>query len=227
MIYGHATSVHDISVSLPKPQMSPLRTSEKWRVEGDYFEGCNCESTCPCIFLANPDHGDCQLTIGWHIDKGFYNSTSLDGLNVVGIFHTPGNMAKGPKWKAAIYLDERAGTEQSEALDKIFSGKAGGFPAVVAGFVGSVMGIKKSRIGFSVEGKRRHLSIPSVLELDAEAMSGSDTSRVPQVTNPALYAAPGFDPIIARSNKYTYHDHGLHWDNSGKNSFYSRFSYSP
>ena len=34
-----------------------------------------------------------------------------------------------------------------------------------------------------------------------------------------------FDPVIARSTRYTLKDHGMEWDNSGKNAFYSRFAY--
>lgn len=204
-----------------------MTTSGKWKITGDYFEACNCWSTCPCIFLADPDQGDCQLAIAWHIDKGAYDSTSLDGLNAVGIFHAPGNMVKGPKWKAAIYLDDRATAQQSEILERIFSGNSGGFPKVVAGFVGSTMGTRKAKIEFTVDGKRRNLRIPDILELDAEALTGGDASKASQVTNPALYGSPGFDPVIARSSKYNYHDHGLNWDNSGKNSFYSRFEYMP
>jgi len=33
---------------------------------------------------------------------------NFDGLNVVGFFHSPGNMQTGPKWDAALYIDERA-----------------------------------------------------------------------------------------------------------------------
>lgn len=204
-----------------------MGASGKWKVEGDYFEGCNCESMCPCIFLADPDRGDCQLTIAWHIEKGDFDSTPLDGLNAVEVFHAPGNMVKGPKWKAALYFDQRATPQQAEALNMIFSGKAGGFPAIVAGFVGNMMGTRKTRIEFVVDGKKRRLYVPDVLELDAEGLSGSDAGKVSTITNPALYAAPGFDPVIARSNKYTFRDHGMSWDNSGKNSFYSRFSYAP
>ena len=25
-----------------------------WRLEGDYFDGCNCKSICPCIFALDP-----------------------------------------------------------------------------------------------------------------------------------------------------------------------------
>jgi hypothetical protein len=198
-----------------------------WKVEGDYFEGCNCQSICPCIFLADPDEDDCQLTIGWHIQKGHYGSTRLDGLNVAGIFHAPGNMVTGPKWRAALYLDEHASKEQAEALGKIFSGQGGGFLTNVAAFIGEVMGVRAARIQFGVEGKRRWMRIPNVLDLEVEAVKGGNPDKEARVTNPALYGAVGFDPIISRSTRYTYHDHGFEWDNTGKNGFYSSFSYAP
>ena len=204
-----------------------MSTTMPWKVEGDYFEGCNCKSICPCIFLADPDEGECQLTIGWHIQKGYYGSSNLDGLNIVGIFQTPGNMVTGPKWKAALYLDERASKEQAEALGKIFSGQAGGFLANVSAFIGEVMGVRSTSIQFGVDGKRRWMRIPSVLDLEVEGVKGGDPNKEARVINPALYAAVGFDPVISRSTKYTYHDHGLEWDNAGKNGFYSRFAYVP
>ena len=52
--------------------------SSDWMLEGDYFEGCNCNSVCPCIFLQDPDEGYCNLTIAWHIEKGHYGAVELD-----------------------------------------------------------------------------------------------------------------------------------------------------
>lgn len=203
-----------------------MSTTKSWNVEGDYFEACSCESTCPCIFLADPSQGDCELTIAWHIDKGHYGQTTLDGLNVVGIFYAPGNMVSGPRWRAALYLDERASQDQAEALVKIFSGQAGGFLADIAALIGEVMGVRSAPIHFEVDGRKRRLRIPAALQLEIEGLKGGDPDRESKVTNPALYGAPGFDPIIARSTKYTCTDHGFAWDNSGKNAFYSRFAYS-
>lgn len=40
-----------------------MTTTPSWTIEGDYFEACNCESTCPCIFLVDPSHGECQLPL--------------------------------------------------------------------------------------------------------------------------------------------------------------------
>ena len=207
--------------------MSTVSAGTSWKVEGDYFEACNCESICPCIFLNDPSHGDCKLAIAWHIERGHFGSTRLDGLNAVGIFYTPGNMVKGPKWRAALYLDQRASQDQAEALGKIFSGQAGGFLANVAALIGEVVGVRAVPIEFAVDGKRRRLRIPGVLQLDIEGVTGADPNRESLVTNPALYGAMGSDPVIAHSTKYAYQDHGMVWDNSGKNSFYSRFTYAP
>jgi len=177
--------------------------------------------------MGDPDNGDCQHTIAWHIQKGQYGQTRLDGLNAAGVFHTPGNMFTGPKWKAAIYLDEQASSEQADALGKIFSGQAGGFLAKVGSLIGEVLGVRRASIQFGVDGKRRWLRIPNSLELEIEGLAGSDPNRESLIINPAIAVSPGFDPVISHSTKYTYHDHGLEWDNSNKNAFYSKFSYAP
>jgi hypothetical protein len=39
------------------------------------------------------------------------------------------------------------------------------------------------------------------------------------VVNLGFTIAPGYDPIIARSTKHTYNDHGFEWDNSGRMDF--------
>jgi hypothetical protein len=201
--------------------------SHNWKLEGDYFEGCNCDSICPCLFLSDPDQGFCNVTVAWHVEKGHYNDTQLDGLNAVGVFVAPGNMFTGPKWKAALYLDNVASQEQTDALSKIFSGQSGGFFAVAANFIGEMLGVKSAPITFGIEGKRRWLHIPEYLNLEIEAIKGGDQNKDSLVTNPAFTVAPGYDPVISRSTKHSYKDHGLEWDSSGKNGFYSKFSYGP
>jgi hypothetical protein len=200
-----------------------------WNLEGDYFEGCNCNSICPCIFMADPDEGNCHVTAAWHIQKGNYenNKINLNGLNVVAVFNTPGNMWTGPKWKAALYIDERASAEQNEALTKIYSGQVGGFFAAAANFIGEMLGIKSVPIEFGIDGKRRWLRIKNSLELEIEGVSGADPNKESCVVNPAVSTVPGADLIIARSSKYNYNDHGFEWNNSGKNGFFCRFSYAP
>lgn len=196
-----------------------------WKIEGDYFEACNCDIVCPCVFLGNPDQGECNLTVAWHINKGHFSNTTLDGLNVVGVFHTPGNMLTGPKWKAALYLDEHASKEQADALGKIYSGQAGGFFG--ASRIGEMAGVKSAPIKFEVDGKRRTLQIPSIMDLGLEGIEGGDKSKEVTLSNTPMGVVHGFPTIVAKSTKNGYHDHGMSWDNSGKNGFYSKFAYAP
>jgi hypothetical protein len=50
-----------------------------WRLEGDYFDGCNCKSICPCVFMLDPTEGDCKAVGAWHIEKGHFS----DGNNTI------------------------------------------------------------------------------------------------------------------------------------------------
>ena len=202
-------------------------TGKNWKLEGDYFEACNCDTVCPCVFLGDPDQGECDVTIAWHIANGHFDDLSLAGLNVVAVFHTPGNMWTGPKWKAALYLDERATNEQADALGKIYSGKSGGFFGALAGLIGELAGVRSVPINFELDGKRRTLRIPSAIDLTIEGMEGADKSNDVTVSNTPMQVAPGFASIVAKSTKNSYNDHGMEWNNSGKNGFYSRFAYSP
>lgn len=223
--------------------MNTNESSPDWRLEGDYFDGCNCKSICPCIFALDPTEGDCKGLAAWHIEKGYFtnwtnsdrnsntsnNSINLANLNVVISVRAPGNMLTGSKWKIALYLDEKANNDQKEALTKIFTGQVGGeFFAEMLSRAGEILGTRSVPIEFNIKGKkRRKIKIPSIAEMEIEGLAGSNPDIEPKVVNPAFSNTPGIDPIIARSTRHTYNDHGLEWDNSGKNAFYSRFAYGP
>jgi hypothetical protein len=201
--------------------------SSSWKLEGDYFEGCNCDVICPCIFKGDPDEGNCNLTSAWHIQNGNYDKINVDKLNVVCLFHTPGNMLTGPKWKAALYIDERATKEQADSLTKIFSGQEGGIFAILAtNFIGELLGVKSASIEFGIDGKRRWLHIEDSMELGIEGVIGGDENQESRIVNQAFSAVPGSDLVVARTTKYRYDDYGMKWDNSGKNGFYCKFRYS-
>ncbi|MFP6650784.1 MAG: DUF1326 domain-containing protein, partial [Dehalococcoidia bacterium] len=59
-----------------------MTTATKWSISGTYFEACNCEIACPCVFLSAPTDEDCTVLIAWHIESGSFGDTALDGLNV-------------------------------------------------------------------------------------------------------------------------------------------------
>jgi len=40
-----------------------------WQLKGVYFEACNCDVPCPCVFLSAPTAGQCTVLVGWHIES--------------------------------------------------------------------------------------------------------------------------------------------------------------
>ena len=73
-------------------------SSESWRIDGDYFESCNCELLCPCLLSsaqARPTEGHCDVVLGIRIAQGNYGAVDISGLNAVQAMMTPGAMAKG------------------------------------------------------------------------------------------------------------------------------------
>lgn len=197
--------------------------SAPWTLTGTYFEACNCDVACPCVFLSAPTTGECTVLIGWHIDKGSSANVALNGLNVALAVYSPGHMLT-TKWKAALYLDDKASEAQKAALMQIFTGQAGGHPAVLVSFVGEVLGIKSVGIDYHAEGKRRSLKIADVVDAEIEAISGAGGADV-TISGHPLAVAPGYTATVAKSKQLSYHDHGLQWEISEKTGFFSPFAY--
>ena len=163
------------------------------------------------------------MLLAWHIDKGKYDDTSLDGLNVALAIHSPGNMFK-VKWDVALYLDEKAVPKQREALTSIYAGKVGGEPAALGPFINKVLGVKSAHIEFNLKGKERSMKIPGVAEMAVVALEGQGGKEV-VLENIPFTAVPNQHTVVAKSKKLSFHDHGMNWEISGKNGYYSPFSY--
>ena len=193
-----------------------------WSCKGTYFESCNCEAACPCVFLSPPTEGECTVLIGWHIDQGADGAVALDGLNVAFAVHAPGTMHQ-TRWQVAIYLDGRATEQQRGALLRIFGGQAGGHPAVLASFVGEVLGVASVPITFEAAGKSYSLEIPAIASVAIEPIEGP--AGPVQIQGHPLCIAPGFPATVARSKRLRYTDHGKSWSLSGRNGLFSPFAY--
>ena len=204
-------------------------TQTRWQIAGDYFENCNCDVVCPCLFSTNapltskPTTGACELPIAFHINSGSYGNVTLDGLNVVMIARSPGRMGEG-NWSVALYLDERANEQQRQALEAIFSGSAGGPLGALAPLISTVLGAKSVPIIYQIEGKRRSVEIPNIMHLAVQPLPSLD----PNNEIWALNAHP-FSPKLAMAvgdQNSTWADYGMNWDNSGKNGHYASINWS-
>ena len=194
-----------------------------WSLKGTYFESCNCDVVCPCLFLSDPTEGECTALVGWHIEEGTDEDVSLSGLNVALAVHSPGNMAQN-QWKVAVYVDEQASEAQNGSLMRIFGGQAGGHPARLATHIGEIVGVKNVPIDFSVKNGKYSLKIPEIADVEINQFTGQGDGPVTVAGHP-LCIAPGFPATVAKSEKMTYTDHGKSWELSDKTGIFSPFAY--
>jgi hypothetical protein len=202
----------------------------QWRFTGDYFENCNCSVVCPCLvskaapLTSRPTEGVCDVVAIFHIERGNFGDVSLDGLNVAVAIHTPGPMGEG-NWSVGAYIDERANDKQTEALGAIFTGAVGGPMATFAPLISTNLGAKKVPISYRIAGKSRSAEIPGILHMAVDPVptlhpSGEMWANTGHPISPDKLA---FAMGVAGS---TFTDHGMRWDNSGKNGHYAPISWS-
>ena len=97
-----------------------------WRMKGEYLKNCNCLASCPCDTEGFPSpNKNCEGMAAMHITEGDFNGIKLDGLHWAGVVYWPGAMHEG-NGSIQPLIDERASTEQRDALLQIMSGKNGG-----------------------------------------------------------------------------------------------------
>ena len=152
----------------------------KWSLDGDWFDVCKCEIPCPCHFGQAPTYGDCLGVLAWHINEGHYGDLKLNGLNYVMVGGFKGNLRTGPTDVAmAFFIDERADNRQREAMQTIFSGKAGGAAAEFGKMLGAgeIRGGEFARINFE---RAKDLAYWSV------EVPGKVSARVDALTGPLV-----------------------------------------
>lgn len=162
-----------------------------WWMKGDWFDVCSCNVPCPCGFAQAPTNNRCEGIMAYHVREGAYGEVRVDGLNVIAIVAFEGNAwAKENPVSIGIFMDERANEDQRAALQKIFSGEAGGWMGVFAELVGEVRGLEFVPIELEVAEDLAHwrVAIPDKVKGFAEALSGPTT---PPGARVQLHNAPG------------------------------------
>jgi hypothetical protein len=199
-----------------------------WRVEGDYFETCNCDYVCPCItsnLAATPTKGQCLFALVFHVETGHHEKTALDDLSFAVVGVTPGAMGAG-NGSAGVIVDERADEAQRNALTAIASGQPGGPMAALGALLTTFLGVEARPIRYERNGMKRSVEIPGVLD---QAVEGT-----PSLTKPGepLVIDNGAHPAnsrlaLAHAVRSHVHVFGLDWDetNGRNNGHFAPFSW--
>ena len=135
--------------------------------------------------------------LAWHVREGHYGDVRLDGFSLVALGEFEGNIWAGEaKPRMGFFVDERADERQRMALQTIFGGQAGGWPAGFAALIAEMRGFEFVPITFEVAGDLAfwRAEIPGRVVGRAEALTGPTTppgKRVQLVNPPGSEVGPG------------------------------------
>lgn len=200
-----------------------------WRLQGQYFETCNCTFLCPCLPMnlrARPTEGDCKSALALSIDSGEKDGVRLDGLVFIVLLRSPGAMAAG-NMTVGVIVDERASEAQVDAITAIATGAAGGPMAALAPLVSHMAGVEKRPIRFEKQGLTFAVTAGELVEQAAEGVPGLVRRGEP------IYVDNTAHPVstklaLARATKSRFHAFGIDWDDSSgtRNGHFAPFTWA-
>ena len=199
--------------------------SNSWWVEGELFEGCNCNLLCPChiSFRQPPTNGVCTAIWAATFEQGCYGEVDLAGLGALIFVHSPGPTMSDGDWTSVLYVDDAASEEQAKATRAIFSGKAGGPWEILNQFFrdGELTVVRKVPLEIAIDARSRTVRASDLALLEVEALRGADAEGTVTITN-LRNVIHGNVHTLGRSNQ-SIRDEAISWEEQGKHGLYSRF----
>jgi hypothetical protein len=167
--------------------------------------------------MVKPTKGSCIFTMAFQIERGRFDAVPLDGLGFIVIGVTPEEMGKG-NWSVGVVVDERATSEQRDAITGIASGGAGGPMAALSGLVGKFLGVESAPIEFRRDGVSWSVAASNLVRMAARGATGLNPAAEPmRLTNTGHPAADTFS--LARASNSHVAAFGVSWDDgSGRNN---------
>jgi hypothetical protein len=144
-----------------------------WRLEAIDVTTCNCDFSCPCQFNALPTHGDCRAAVGFHIEKGHFGDTPLDGVKFVLLVAWPRAIHEG-NGQAQLILDEATSEDQRKAVFALVKGEETEPGATIFNVFSNVIDTYHEPIAAPVEiscdidARTAQISVPGILEATGE-----------------------------------------------------------
>jgi hypothetical protein len=203
-----------------------------WHLVGEWLDFCKCSVPCPCTFAQPPTEGDCDGALIWHVNEGTFGDVTLDGLNWAAVSYFVGNIwDEDTTADMGFFVDARADDAQREAMQAIFSGQAGGWPAGFAAKLGNMLGMEPAQIEFESADDLTSWSaeIPGKVKASAEALEGptSVPGKRTQVHDPpGSEVGPGSVATYGTATADDVDAFGFKWSRTGKSSKHMSFDWS-
>lgn len=180
-----------------------------WEIDGRLAGACNCGTPCPCWFAQAPTHGSCDAIGVGMIDRGHYGDIDLSGCKLGVAYRTVKHVWDGGL-QVAVYIDERTPGPQSEALEQILTGKAGGLLAVLFTLVEDFRGIRRVPIELDETGEKPSFTLGRDAVIGLNPLLGQDGTTPIEVNN-ALMSFGGARLLARTESRFVDHDLGWNW----------------
>jgi hypothetical protein len=198
-----------------------------WKLEGTYFENCNCEWVCPCTvtsLVAAATQERCQVVLVYHVGAGEIEGADVGGLTVAVVADTPRQMTNGG-WNLGLIVDDRASQDQADRLAGVFSGQKGGPMAALAPLVGKVLGVERATMAYSDQGLRHSVRIGESVRIEVEdfvppGLGGDTPSRLVGVFHPSSTSLTIAKPVSSQISAF-----GMEFHNEGRSAFSAPFTW--
>lgn len=175
------------------------------------------------MWLEAPDDEVCTVSLAWHIEEGRYGDVDLDGMNVGMLISTEEGVMFGPEteWDVVLLVDESADDDQREAIEDIYSGRAGGIWAPVADTHVRSAEVATVPISFSRDGSDFAVEIGDVLEMSASGAVGFNEevgtiSPHPLTESTVVQTGKSTTATVSYNDQFT-------WNVSGNNAYLGDF----
>ena len=198
--------------------------AEKWQLDGLVLVACNCDWGCPCNFNALPTTGKCEGGWTWHVERGSYGDTILDGLNFSVYVNWPGAIHEG-NGEALVLIDEAADAAQRAAIETLIGGSVGGPWGILAGTWPKVHGPYSVAYEFRFDGVNTSLKCGDDVIIECGPIRNPVTGAEahPAVVLPEGIIFKGGD--LGKTERFRV-SRGVEYDHSGKYMAAGAFNYA-
>lgn len=180
----------------------------EWTLRGRLAGACNCATPCPCWFSQAPTHGTCDAIGVGIVEDGEYHGTALAGCKIGVAYRTAGRVWEGGL-QLAIYLDERTPPAQSNALEIILTGRAGGLIERLFQLVSDFKGIRRTHIEIDDRSASPSFSLGTASVVPLRPVVGGDGVN-PVVVDNAIMSFGGERLLATTESRFV--DPELGWD---------------
>lgn len=197
-----------------------------WRLDGTYFENCNCDVLCPCgaSSLKLPaDKERCTFVFAYHVDDGEIEGVDVSDRTVLVVGDTPAQMTDG-NWRVGLIVDDDASEEQTQLLGAVFGGQKGGPMELLAPMISELLGLEQMPIEYADDGFKHRVKAGDGIDIEIEDFvpeGFSEPSRLTGVWHPSNTTL-----TVAQAKRAKIQAFGMELDQEGKNGHSAPFSWA-